>query len=87
MCIDGLGVTLIGIRFANEMHIWYKLSHPRILQFLGFYVENEGYPYLISKWMKNGTVMEYLHDHPKADILSLVRVLTCASIISDLNSA
>lgn len=56
------------------MITWSKLSHPNILSLLGYIVDDE-YPCLISEWMENGTVRQYLETHPELDILNLVGIL------------
>lgn len=57
---------------ANKMHIWSKLNHTNILKFVGYSMSKRGLPLLISVWMENGTVLDYLVQHADADILGLV---------------
>ncbi|KAI5122713.1 hypothetical protein M0805_009766 [Coniferiporia weirii] len=58
---------------AREIYIWSKLIHPNISLFLGF-VNNvtTGLPSLVSEWMENGTVLEYVKKHPERDVLHLI---------------
>ncbi|KAJ7819527.1 kinase-like domain-containing protein, partial [Mycena leptocephala] len=45
--------------FGREALIWRQLSHPNLLPFLGIY-HVEGRPCLVSPWMENGNVMQFL---------------------------
>lgn len=59
--------------FSREVLIWSRLSHPNVLQFLG---ANKGlFPSfcLISPWMKNGNLRDYIKHHPEHDRLISVR--------------
>lgn len=59
------------------MKIWSELHDENILSLLGYTVHEEGnmiFVSLVSKWMRNGTVLEFVRkEHEKADILYLVR--------------
>lgn len=57
------------------MRVWIKLDHPNILKFMGYVVEENGFPALISEWMGNGTVLDYVKKHPDTDVFSLVSLL------------
>ena len=58
----------------DELYIWSMLRDDNILPLLGFTLENESIPALISEWMENGTVSTYLKEKPFADILSIVGI-------------
>ncbi|KAL5524358.1 hypothetical protein ACEPAF_9498 [Sanghuangporus sanghuang] len=64
------------VRFAKwierEMKIWSRLDHPNILPFLGYMFEKD-WPSLISEWMDNGTLKEFMEKQSKIDILHLAR--------------
>ncbi|KAG9119107.1 hypothetical protein FRC07_006040, partial [Ceratobasidium sp. 392] len=49
---------------AREAHIWSKCRHPNVLPLLGL-AEVRGEIQLISPWMSNGTLPEYLGRHPE----------------------
>lgn len=72
---------------AREMGIWAKLNHVNVLPFLGFILKND-YPSLVSEWIDNGTVLEYLKNNPLCDVINLVclirTILYKASIIKAL---
>ncbi|KAL5501769.1 hypothetical protein ACEPAH_9029 [Sanghuangporus vaninii] len=62
-------------RFAKwierEMKIWSRLNHPNILPFLGYMFE-KNWPALISEWMDNGTLREFM-EQAAIDVLHLAR--------------
>ncbi|KAF7368756.1 hypothetical protein MVEN_00200700 [Mycena venus] len=56
-------------RFCKETLIWEGLHHPFILPFLG--VDSDTFPSalcMVSPWMKNGTVLEYLESHGRGEV-------------------
>ncbi|KAF8216023.1 hypothetical protein K438DRAFT_621510 [Mycena galopus ATCC 62051] len=59
--------------FGREALIWRQLCHPNLLPFFGLYYI-DGRLCLISPWMENGNVMEYLRRNPTpaTDRLSLI---------------
>ncbi|KAI5120170.1 hypothetical protein M0805_008437 [Coniferiporia weirii] len=56
---------------TNEIYIWSKLDHPNILPLQGFIVER-GLPLLVSEWMENGSVLDYVKCHPECDVMHLI---------------
>ena len=60
-------------KMAREIRIWSSLRHPNILPLLGFVMDYEVYPALVTEWMENGTAMDYLRKHPDLDILPMAR--------------
>jgi serine/threonine protein kinase len=58
--------------FANEAVIWRSFSHPNVLPFYGVYRWKDRLS-LVSPWMENGNVIEYLKKVPDADRVALVR--------------
>ncbi|THH03010.1 hypothetical protein EW145_g6607 [Phellinidium pouzarii] len=57
---------------AKELRIWSDLDHPYVLPLLGFFIEDNNYPSLVSAWMENGTVQQYLQLHPECDFQQMV---------------
>ena len=57
--------------FCQEAVMWKRLKHPNILPLLGITVIPLQ---LISNWMSNGDLPEYLRRHSDADRLELVCV-------------
>ena len=52
--------------------MWKRISHPNIVPFLGV-SEALGLLSMVSEWMPNGDVQEYVVKNPGADRLQLVR--------------
>ncbi|KAI5118218.1 hypothetical protein M0805_004706 [Coniferiporia weirii] len=52
---------------AKEIHVWSRLDHPNVLPLIGYMLEG-AYPSLISEWIENGTVTNFLRDNPGTDI-------------------
>ena len=60
-------------RLCREVLIWKRLSHPNVLPLLGVSMsKNPQYFRIISEWMPNGNVKEYIRSNPKANRLRLV---------------
>lgn len=53
--------------------MWSRLAHPNILPLLGFVLEGNGYPSLISAWMERGTAFNYVKNNPQEDITPMVQ--------------
>ncbi|KAG8921094.1 hypothetical protein FRC00_009140, partial [Tulasnella sp. 408] len=53
-------------KFELEARVWRILRHPHILEFIGIY-RKEGHMYLVSPFIENGTLMEYIAANPDAD--------------------
>ena len=58
---------------AKEIKIWAKLSHPNVLPMLGYVLNWTGsiYPSLVSPWMENGTLRDYMKEN-EVDIIDMV---------------
>ena len=56
--------------FCREVIAWRCLSHPNILEFLGATLE--GGHSVVSPWMKNGNIIQFLRKNPQANPLKLV---------------
>ncbi|KAG9045499.1 hypothetical protein FS837_006214 [Tulasnella sp. UAMH 9824] len=51
----------LAFRLAREMKVWASCHHPNVLEFTGFYLADDyRKAYLISPYMKNGNVRDYL---------------------------
>ncbi|KAL5481088.1 hypothetical protein ACEPAI_10029 [Sanghuangporus weigelae] len=50
----------------KELSVWSKLRHTNILPLLGFIKEGD-YPSVISEWMENGTIKQYMKSKPSVD--------------------
>ncbi|KAF8183812.1 hypothetical protein K438DRAFT_1489563, partial [Mycena galopus ATCC 62051] len=59
--LRGSDVRRLRIKFYREALVWKDLHHPHILSFLG--IDKHSFPSgicMVSPWMENGTVMDYL---------------------------
>ncbi|KAI3615128.1 hypothetical protein WG66_016743 [Moniliophthora roreri] len=56
--------------FLREAILWRQLDHPNVLPFLGLYfLDSEKRRLcLISPWMENGNLVEYLENTPRSDV-------------------
>ena len=55
----------------GEAVVWKRLRHPNVVPFLGVATASLQ---LVSKWMPNGTLTEYVSTQPHVDRISLVSV-------------
>lgn len=60
-------------RLAREVQIWSMVSHTNILPLMGYALEGDRYPALVTEWMENGTIAEYVRKNYYVDVLSLVQ--------------
>ncbi|KAG2151038.1 kinase-like protein [Suillus bovinus] len=64
-------------RFKREAEIWklmWEADHgEHILPFYGFCQNDGPFPYVVSPWMVNGTVDEYIRKHPIVDHYALIK--------------
>ncbi|KAG8903468.1 hypothetical protein FRB99_003246 [Tulasnella sp. 403] len=59
-------------QFEVEADTWRSLKHEYILEFFGTYREN-GYLYMISPWIPNGALSEYIKKDPRVNRARLLR--------------
>ena len=58
--------------FCKEVLMWRRVSHPNIVPFLG--VSEAPAPLsMVSEWMPNGNVRDYVGKNPETSRLQLVR--------------
>ena len=69
---ERLNDTVVTKSVEKEIRISSKLRHPNIVQFLGLVIE-DGYPLLISEWVENGTLNDYLEKNSDCHIGYVVR--------------
>ncbi|KAI5116310.1 hypothetical protein M0805_009154 [Coniferiporia weirii] len=62
------GVQLL----AKDIYIRSKLAHQNIILLLGFILDESGFPSTVSKWTDNGSVLQFVKDHPEGDVLHLI---------------
>ncbi|KAG9120178.1 hypothetical protein FRC07_004432 [Ceratobasidium sp. 392] len=68
--VDEASVKVIK-RAAKELRLWSKLKHDNVLELLGFAMFQERLA-MISPWMKNGTLRDYVQEHPEVNRWGLV---------------
>ncbi|THH09474.1 hypothetical protein EW145_g1995 [Phellinidium pouzarii] len=49
---------------ARELYIWEKLDHINVLSLRKFILDDSGIPSLISDWMENGSVLDFVKSKP-----------------------
>jgi serine/threonine protein kinase len=71
---------------AGELILWAHMLHPNVLPFSGVYLSEEAMPRtcIVSPWMENGDLLQYLMIFPNAPLTPLVssHALARASLIS-----
>ena len=58
-------------RFCREVAAWRTLRHPNVLPLLGVTMTKDRLV-MVSEWMANGTINEYVERNVNADRLGLV---------------
>ncbi|KAG8780328.1 hypothetical protein FRC12_023180 [Ceratobasidium sp. 428] len=53
-------------RSAHELYVWSKYNHPNLLRLIGF-AQFRGQIAMVSPWMENGNLSEYIARNPGAD--------------------
>ncbi|TDL15872.1 kinase-like protein [Rickenella mellea] len=56
----------------KELKIWSRLDHQNVLKLRGYTLDDAKFPALVSEYMENGTMLNYLKLHPQVDILEMV---------------
>ena len=66
------GLTLLQA-MGKELYIWSRLKHRNVLPIIGFTLDgNQKFPSLITEWMDNGTILDYLNKHPDVSNFEIV---------------
>jgi serine/threonine protein kinase len=62
--------------FVKEAVIWQQLRHPNVLPFYGLFHFDSitSWPCLVSPWMENGNIMQFLELNPDTNHIPLVRL-------------
>jgi len=71
ICIDKLIVTVQ--RFCKEAVTWKLLHHPNVLSLLGATMANCQFV-MVSEWMINGNINEFIEAHQDANRYELVGI-------------
>ena len=59
-----------------EARVWRNLAHEHVLPFLGILFQLEDV-YLVSPFLENGSLPQYIADNPRADRAKLVSIVPC----------
>ncbi|KAL0566525.1 Rho guanine nucleotide exchange factor [Marasmius crinis-equi] len=79
-------VEIVVRDFLREAIIWRQLEHPNVLPFLGLYFIDGIRICLISPWMENGNLVQYLRAKTRAEVNHLLLVLDVANGLAHLHS-
>ncbi|CAE7126026.1 unnamed protein product [Rhizoctonia solani] len=63
-------------RAARELFLWSRMSHPNVHQLQGVILLRDQYLGMVSEWMDNGNLHQYLRKHPGADRYELCTHVT-----------
>ncbi|CAE6501690.1 unnamed protein product [Rhizoctonia solani] len=66
-------------RAGRELFLWSKMEHPNVHRLLGVIMFRDQYLGMVSEWMDNGNLHEYLRKNPGAD-----RYALCVHVASGL---
>ena len=65
-------------QLCREVLVWKRLSHPNVLPLLGVSVSKDPQHFrIITEWMPNGDVTEYIGSNPEVNRLRLVSPAIC----------
>ncbi|KAL5641709.1 hypothetical protein ACGC1H_001996 [Rhizoctonia solani] len=67
-------------RAARELFCWSRMEHPNVHRLQGVIMFRDQYLGMVSDWMENGNLHEYLRTHPSADRYEL-----CVHVASGLD--
>ncbi|KAG8727129.1 hypothetical protein FRC11_013864, partial [Ceratobasidium sp. 423] len=68
--IDASGYKVLK-RSARELHLWSKMKHENVHELMGIILFRGKALGMVSEWMENGDLHEYLRRNPQADRLNL----------------
>jgi serine/threonine protein kinase len=78
----------ISLEIRRELEIWRRLNHPNVLPFLGITTGFSPFIALVSQWMPNGTLHQFLLKNNATMTtefrLQLVRALNSRRSLSNL---
>ena len=63
-------------RFCKEVVTWNALHHPNVLQLLGVTMADSQFA-MVSEWMENGNINEFVKAHRDANRFELVKSYSC----------
>ena len=57
--------------FFKEVMVWKSLRHPHVLPFLGATINERRFE-MVSEWMDNGNINEFIEEHSSENRFELV---------------
>ena len=73
--IEGLMIVVIAQTFCKEVITWKSLCHPNVLPLLGVTMGKRLFA-MVSEWMVNGNINEFIGAHRDANRFKLVSFLS-----------
>lgn len=61
--------------------MWFSLSHPNILEIIGFCSSLEEPFVFVSRFMEGGSALEYVRAHPGVDLAALVSIVERLAVL------
>jgi len=71
VCIEELMIAVIAQTFCKEVVTWKSLHHPNVLSLLGVTMGERLFA-MISEWMVNGNIVDFVEAHRDANRFKLV---------------
>lgn len=59
--------------FAREMLVWSGLRHTNVIELVGYLYDEARNPMFVSRWMDNGSALDYVKRCPTVDVFQLVQ--------------
>ena len=75
VCIEELMIITIAQTFCKEVMTWKSLCHPNVLPLLGVTMGKRLFA-MVSEWMVNGNINEFIGAHRDANRFELVSFLS-----------
>jgi len=66
-------LTRVGQNFYREAVLWKQFRHPNLLPLVGA-TKSSDTPMMVSEWMENGTIMNFVTACPQTNRLKLVGI-------------
>ena len=67
--------------YIAEARVWRKLHHLNVLSCLGILMSESDDLYLVSPWMDNGSLVDFVASHPGSDRTELVNTFILYALI------
>ncbi|KZT03176.1 kinase-like protein [Laetiporus sulphureus 93-53] len=74
--ISGDNLEQLRTGFFKEVVTWRHLVHPNVVPFLGILDSQANDMCILSRWMENGSLVDFLKTNPGSDRLALIRNVT-----------